>query len=145
MVFFLSRRCRRDEPITETLSANIVSVAMADSGYRWADLSNHATVPLRNFPFAPMRAEHLWAAPQPLPPVPGLTVGVEHWEEVRLDAPPGGQRRVAVLDLAAGQGSAAVLRDALSRAISECYHTVAAAPQHADLLVVVAPVSDDTD
>lgn len=136
---------RRDEPITETLSANIVSVAMADSGYRWADLSNHATVPLRNFPFAPMRAEHLWAAPQPLPPVPGLTVGVEHWEEVRLDAPPGGQRRVAVLDLAAGQESTAVLGDALSRAISECSHTVAAAPEHADLLVVVAPVSDDTD
>ena len=30
--------------------------------------------PLRDFPFAPMRAEHHWAAPEPLPPVPGLTV-----------------------------------------------------------------------
>ncbi len=60
---------RRDEPITERLSANIVSVAMADPGYRWQDLPKHAPAPLRDFPFAPMRAEHLWATPQPLPPV----------------------------------------------------------------------------
>nr|MDT0526302.1 hypothetical protein [Streptomyces sp. DSM 41633] len=106
---------RRDEPITERLSANIVSVAMADTGYRWGDLPNHGATSLRDFPFAPMRTEHLWATPQPLPPVAGVTVGVEHWEKVPPLNVPAGQRRVAVLDLAAGQGSAG----ALGRAIEE--------------------------
>ncbi|WP_454790927.1 mycobactin polyketide synthase MbtD [Mycolicibacterium lutetiense] len=132
---------RRDEPITDRLSTNIVSVAMADSGYRWDDLPNHTSAPLRDFPFAPMRAEHLWATPQPLPPVAGLTVAVEHWEvRTRSDAP-GGQRRVAVLDLAAGQGPAA----ALSRAIDEITATTGVAPADADLLIVVAPVSQHSD
>ena len=132
---------RRDEPITERLSANIVSVAMADAGYRWGDLPNHGATSLRDFPFAPMRTEHLWATPQPLPPVAGVTVGVEHWEKVPpLDAP-GGQRRIAVLDLAAGQGSAG----ALSGAIEEITETTAVAPADADLLVVVAPVSGEID
>ncbi len=27
-----------------------------------------------------MRAEHLWATPEPLPPVPGLIVADEKWE-----------------------------------------------------------------
>ncbi|WP_166905375.1 mycobactin polyketide synthase MbtD [Mycobacterium sp. DL440] len=132
---------RRDESITDRLSTNIVSVAMADSGYRWDDLLNHTPTPLRDFPFAPMRAEHLWATPQPLPPVAGLTVAVEHWEErARCDTPPG-QRRVAVLDLAAGQGPAA----ALSRAVDEITATTAVDPADADLLIVVAPVSDELD
>ncbi|MGV0814440.1 mycobactin polyketide synthase MbtD [Mycolicibacterium boenickei] len=132
---------RRDEPITERLSANVVAVAMADPGYRWSDLSHHGGAPLRDFPFAPMRAEHLWATPQPLPPVAGLTVGVEHWEELPRRTAPTGQRRVAVLDLAAGQGSAA----ALSRAVDENAHTAAVAPGDADLLIVVAPVSENLD
>ncbi len=131
---------RRDEPITDRLSANIVSVAMADPGYRWGDVPNHGDRSLRDFPFAPMRAEHLWAAPQPLPRVAGLTVAVEHWEPL----PPGlapGRRRVAVLDLAAGQGPAA----ALSRAVDENAHATAVAAADADLLIVVAPVSADLD
>ncbi|WP_273735882.1 mycobactin polyketide synthase MbtD [Mycolicibacterium septicum] len=132
---------RRDEPITERLSANVVSVAMADTGYRWGDLPNHGATSLRDFPFAPMRTEHLWATPQPLPPVAGVTVGVEHWEKVPPLNAPAGQRRVAVLDLAAGQGSAG----ALGRAIEEITETTAAAPADADLLVVVAPVSDEVD
>jgi mycobactin polyketide synthetase MbtD len=131
---------RRDEPITDRLSTNIVSVAMADPGYRWDDVPNHGERSLRNFPFAPMRAEHLWAAPQPLPAVAGLTVGVEHWEQWPLRALPG-HRRVAVLDLAAGQGSAA----ALSRAVQENAQTTAVASADADLLIVVAPVSEDLD
>ncbi|MUL83653.1 MULTISPECIES: mycobactin polyketide synthase MbtD [unclassified Mycolicibacterium] len=132
---------RRDEPIAERLSANIVSVAMADPGYRWADLPNRAPAPLRDFPFAPMRAEHLWATPQPLPPVAGLTVRVEHWEELSRRTAPAGQRRVAVLDLAAGQGPAAALR----RAVDEVAGATGAAPADADMLVVVAPVSDHVD
>ena len=47
-----------------------------------------------------MRAEHLWATPEPLPPVAGLTVAVEKWDakhesrNARVSV-----RRVAVLDL----------------------------------------------
>lgn len=132
---------RRDEPITERLSANIVSVAMADAGYRWNDLPNHSAGRLRNFPFAPMRAEHLWATPQPLDPVPGLTVRVERWEQAAPPNVPAGQRRVAVLDLASGQGPAAALHSALG----EMPVATAARPGDADLLVVVAPVSEDID
>lgn len=132
---------RRDEPITERLSANIVAVAMADSGYRWDDLPNHSAGRLRDFPFAPMRAEHLWATPQPLPPVVGLTVGVERWEKTAPGNAPVGQRRVAVLDLTTGQGPAAAVR----RALDEAAGATAVAPGDADLLIVVAPVSDETD
>ncbi|CRZ13596.1 mycobactin polyketide synthase MbtD [Mycolicibacterium neworleansense] len=133
---------RRDESITERLSSNIISVAMADSGYRWDDLPNHPAARLRDFPFAPMRAEHLWATPQPLPSVAGLTVGVEHWVEAASprNVPTGG-RRVAVLDLAAGQGGAA----ALSSALDEVPDATVVLPADADLLIVVSPVSDEAD
>ncbi|OMC39933.1 polyketide synthase [Mycobacterium sp. GA-1841] len=134
---------RRDEPITERLSANIVAVAMADPGYRWGDIANHGDRSLRDFPFAPMRAEHLWATPQPLPPVAGLTVAVQHWEPWPLHAAPG-QRRVAVLDLAGGQRPATVAT-ALRRAVDEDTRTTAVAPAEADLLIVVAPVSERVD
>lgn len=132
---------RRDEPITERLSANIVSVAMADAGYRWGDLPNQSTGRLRDFPFAPMRAEHLWATPQPLPPVAGLTVSVQRWQKAAPRNVPVGQRRVAVLDLASGHGLAA----ALTSALDEVPGATAADPSDADLLVVVAPVSDEID
>ncbi|MEV0672115.1 mycobactin polyketide synthase MbtD [Mycobacterium sp. NPDC050441] len=132
---------RRDEPIIERLSTNIVSVAMADSGYRWDDLPNHTPAQLRDFPFAPMRAEHLWATAQPLPPVAALTVGVEHWQEHGCPTAPAGQRRVAVLDLAAGHGPAA----ALQRALEAVAGATTVAPVDADLLIVVAPVSEHAD
>ncbi|WP_051288975.1 mycobactin polyketide synthase MbtD [Mycobacterium sp. URHD0025] len=132
---------RRDEPITERLSASIVSVAMADPGYRWEDLPNHAPARLRDFPFAPMRAEHLWATPQPLPPVAGLTVGVEHWVESARGPEPAGQRRVALLDLSGGQAAS----DALRHAVAEVGGATPAEPDDADLLVVLAPMSDIAD
>ncbi|WKG01535.1 mycobactin polyketide synthase MbtD [Mycolicibacterium sp. HK-90] len=132
---------RRDEPLTDRLSANIVTVAMADPGYRWDDLHDEGDRSLRDFPFAPMRAEHLWATPQPLPPVAGLTVGVEHWEALAAGPVPAGQRRVAVLDLAAGQGPA----EALRRAVDEIAGTATVTPADADLLIVVAPVSENLD
>lgn len=132
---------RRDGPITERLSTNIVSVAMADPGYRWDDLPNRSAGRLRDFPFAPMRAEHLWATAQPLPPVVGLTVGVEHWETAPPGHVPTGERRVAVLDLAAGPGPAA----ALSRILEATAGVTAVAPVDADLLIVVAPLSGEAD
>lgn len=132
---------RRDEPVTERLSTNIVSVAMADPGYRWDDVANEDAAQLRDFPFAPMRAEHLWATPQPLPPVAGLTVRVEQWVETTRHVTPAGHRRVAVLDLSDGRGPA----DALRQAVEEAAGATAAEPTEADLLVVVAPISEHVD
>ncbi|BBY30724.1 mycobactin polyketide synthase MbtD [Mycolicibacterium sediminis] len=122
---------RRDEPVVERLSANLVAVALADPGHRWADALGGRRDALREFPFAPMRSDHLWAAPEPLPPVAGLTVALEHWEPTQAPAP-STVRRVAIL----GAGElAARLRDAVAR----LDRTESADPAHADLLVVVAP------
>ena len=71
---------RRDEPLVDVLSTNIAAAAVADPGYRWADLVDDQCPPLRGFPNAPMRAVHLWATPEPLPPMPGLMVADERWE-----------------------------------------------------------------
>lgn len=126
---------RRDEPIAERLSANLVAVALADPERRWSDAPSGQ--PLRDFPFAPMRADHLWAAPEPLPPIPGLTVATEHWEPVGINAP-AGARRVAVL----GAGTvAARLRHAVERSAA----TEVVDPADADLLVVAAPEADHGD
>ena len=127
---------RRDEPLVDRLSSNIVTAALADPRYRWADGAAGVTV-LPDFPFAPMRAEHLWAAPEPLPAIAGLTVATEHWEPFAVRSAPGG-RTVAVLDL--GDGAlAARLRDAVEKHPG----TETVAPERADLLVVVPPVIDD--
>ncbi len=60
---------RRDEPLVDELSANIAAAAVADAGYRWADLVDLSQPPLPGFPNAPMHAVHLWATPEPLPPI----------------------------------------------------------------------------
>ena len=85
------------------------AVAVADPGYRWADLVDGPREPLRNFPFAPMRSEHHWASPEPLPPVAGLTVAVEHWEELRPARPPPlpGASRCSALDAGSDRGGIA--------------------------------------
>ncbi len=123
----------------DRLSANIVAAAAADPAYRWADLLTGGPEPRYGFPGAPMRTEHLWAAPEPLPPVAGLTVTVETWQPVELRrAPAGSPRRVAVVQLGADAALAATLRAAVDgheRASS----TDAA---DADLVVVVAPAFD---
>jgi mycobactin polyketide synthetase MbtD len=74
---------RRDEPLLDHVSAGIAAAALADPAYRWAEsagLDGHRLLP--DFPHAPMRAIHLWAHPEPLPPPPGtaLTVAAEQWE-----------------------------------------------------------------
>ncbi|MGV0745743.1 mycobactin polyketide synthase MbtD [Mycolicibacterium sp. XJ870] len=127
---------RRDEPLTDRLSANIATVALADPGYRWGDLLGEQRNPLRDFPFAPMRAAHHWARPEPLPPVPRLTVAVEHWQPMPEAPVARGARRATVLDLDNGGPVAPALRAAIERqdgvAVTE--------PTDADLLIVVAPV-----
>ncbi|HTM85440.1 MAG TPA: mycobactin polyketide synthase MbtD, partial [Mycobacterium sp.] len=132
---------RRDEPITDRLSINIATVAMADAGYRWADLLGARPSPLPDFPFAPMQAQHLWAAPDPLPSIAGLTVAVEHWEKLTGGAVPNDQRRVAVIDMAGEPGPAAALRAAVE------HHAAMSVtePAEADLLITIAPVADHRD
>ena len=133
---------RRDEPLTDRLSANIATVAVADPGYRWTDVLDGPRKTLRNFPFAPMRAEHHWASPEPLPPVSGLTVAVEHWEELRpVTGACTAARRVAVLDLDFDGRPATALRAALER--HDGVDPVE--PGEAELLIVVAPALDQLD
>jgi mycobactin polyketide synthetase MbtD len=121
---------RRDEALVDRLSANLAAVALADPGFRWGARDGEL---LRDFPFAPMRTQRLWAAPEPLPPVPGLKVLTERWEQ-RPPAPVG-PRRAAVLDLGDDGRLAVTLRTALG----------STDPGEADLLVVVCPVLDHLD
>ena len=133
---------RRDEPIVDRLAANIAAVALADPGYRWAELVGGTRIPLRNFPFAPMRSEHLWAAPEPLPPVAGLTVAVEQWDQIPTRHPAAdGVRAAAVIDLDAGGRLAGTLRTAIDR--YDGLGTVD--PSDADLLIVLAPALERLD
>ncbi|MBI3223748.1 MAG: mycobactin polyketide synthase MbtD [Mycolicibacterium cosmeticum] len=129
---------RREEPIVDQLAANITAVAVADPGYRWADQTPSNAIALRDFPFAPMRAEHLWAAPAPLPPVPGVSVAVEHWLP-HAPAPSTRTRRAAILDLDGGSA----LGDDVTAAVATRLEIVA--PADADLLIVVAPALQTVD
>ena len=82
----------RDGPITDVLSANIAAAAIADPGYQWADaMPAEIAPPLRGFPNAPMRAVHLWAAPDPVTNTVAdvanpLTVAVEEWQPATADS-----------------------------------------------------------
>lgn len=121
---------RRDEPLVDRLAANVAAVALADPGFHWARRSAEL---LRDFPFAPMRAQHHWAAPEPLPPVPGLKVLTERWE--RREPAAAGPRRAAIVNLGDDGRLAAALASRLD--ITD--------PVEADLLIVVAPMLDHLD
>ena len=133
---------RRDERLVDVLSANIAAVAVADPSYRWTDLVDPPQRPLAGFPNAPMHAVHLWATPEPLPSLPGLTVAVERWEPKSPSAPALAVRRVAMVELAGPVGPlAGQLRDAI-----EAHATAQLADRDdADMLVAVAPVLDHPD
>lgn len=135
---------RRDEPLVDVLSTNIASAAVADPGYRWADFVEDHRPPLRDFPNAPMRAEHLWATPEPLPPVPGLIVADEKWELADSDrsATRISVRSVAVLDLAEPSGT---LADQLRSAVVQHAGVQPAQARDADMIVAIAPVLDHPD
>lgn len=122
---------RRDLPLTDCLSANIVAAAVADPGYRWADLAAPRTRALRGFPSTPMCSTHLWATAEPLPPVGGLTVAAETWQRVTpQDHGSGARRSVAVLGVAA---------EAVRGAIASRDDVLIGEPADAETLVVVAP------
>ncbi len=126
---------RRDQPVTEHLSAGIVAAAVADPAYRWADLLAGAPRPLRGFPGAPMRADHLWATAAPLEPVAELTVTTESWQP-RTDTRPGeATASVAVLDF----GVSCPLARTLRATLTEHPGAVLTDPSEADVLIAVAP------
>lgn len=131
---------RRDEPLTDRLASNVMTVALADTAYRWADVVPEAGTTLRDFPFAPMRAEHHWARAEPLPPVTGLTVGTEHWTPVTVTRTHA-ERAVAVVALDGDTPLAA----GLSVILGDTPGVDVVAPESADLLVVMAPNLDDED
>jgi mycobactin polyketide synthetase MbtD len=130
---------RRDESLADRLAGNIVATAVADPGYRWADLLDTVPAPLRGFPGAPMRSTHLWATAEPLPPVAGLTVAVESWRRATPRIPAGGApRTIAVL----GSGATA---DRLRDAIPRLGVATIGEPADAETLVVIAPPSAADD
>jgi mycobactin polyketide synthetase MbtD len=134
---------RRDEPLVDVLSTNIVAAAVADPSYRWADFVDVQRPLLRHFPNAPMRAEHLWATPEPLPPVPGLIVADEKWElSDKSDKARISVRSVAVLDLAEPCGA---LADQLRSAVTQHPGVQQAQARDADMIVAIAPVLDHPD
>ncbi|WP_156685575.1 mycobactin polyketide synthase MbtD [Mycobacterium sp. Marseille-P9652] len=135
----------RGEPIADRLAANIAAAALADPAYRWADVpgaSGHP--PLRDFPHAPMRSVHLWAKREPLPPLPGKAVAVATEQWLPSD-PAGGPsrpgRRVAVVEPGATAGS---LARRLVEAVAAHNDCRMAAPEDADITVIIAPALEQT-
>lgn len=130
----------RDAAPVDALSASITAVAAAHPAYRWADLVDVRSQPLlRGFPNAPMRAVRLWAEPQPLAPVHGITVAHERWDITT--APKTVTRRVAVTDLPGPRGP---LGDRLRKAL-RCQGAEFVEDRSADIVVAVAPELDHPD
>lgn len=127
----------RDRPITESLSASIAALAIADPGLRWADAVPPTDRPaLRGFPNAPMRAVHLWAAPQrvtEVAPAPALTVAVEDWQPATAPIAP--STRTPDVAFVGADAMTQRLRDAVA-AHGGC--RVVPADQ-AEILVIAAP------
>jgi mycobactin polyketide synthetase MbtD len=129
----------RDRSLLEAISGNIVAAAVADPDHRWA---RHELPVLRGFPNAPMSAITLWAHPQPLPPMPGLSTATEAWEPQPETEAPLIIRRLAVLAL---PGPGGALAETLRAAVRADLGTVLVAPTDADALIVVAPALDHPD
>ncbi|OBG60305.1 polyketide synthase [Mycobacterium sp. E3298] len=133
----------REGAITDVLAKNIATVATADPGCQWANtMPGGVRRPLRGFPNAPMRAVHLWAAPEPLidtAPAPSLTVAVEAWQP----APPSD---AAGADIGFFGPDA---EDALTRRLMEAVDAQGGcrvvAPHDAEIVAVVTPGLDERD
>jgi mycobactin polyketide synthetase MbtD len=134
----------RDQPITDVLSASIATVAAADPGYPWADaLPGDVQPPLRGFPNAPMRAIHLWAAPQlPTAPDPAsaLTAVTEVWRHVPLPATSQTQRGIAIVS-----DDADPLTRQLADAVAAHDRCDLVSTDQAEILAVIAPVLDQCE
>ncbi|OBB94268.1 mycobactin polyketide synthase MbtD [Mycobacterium sp. 852002-40037_SCH5390672] len=133
----------RDRSITDSLSASIAAIATADPGCQWAGAVPRADRPaLRGFPNAPMRAVHLWAAPQRVTeatPAPALTVAVEDWQPTTAPITPG----ATAPDI--GFVGAGALAQQLIDAIAAHGGCRTVSPNEAEILVVAAPELDQLD
>lgn len=133
----------RDRPVTESLTASIAAVATADPGCRWADAVPAGDLaPLRGFPNAPMRAVHLWAAPErasETASAPALTVAVEDWQHAIPPTSPSATR--PDISFFGDDGLTQSLADAVA-AQGDCR---VVAPNEAEVLAIVAPGLDQLD
>ena len=137
----------RDRSITDSLSASITTVAVADPGRQWAGaVPADVRAPLRNFPNAPMRAVHLWVAPEPpiesessddASPAAVPTAAVEDWREATAAATTTGADIAFVGETALTQW----LIDAVA-AHDDCR---AVSPNEAEIVAVIAPELDQLD
>jgi mycobactin polyketide synthetase MbtD len=137
----------RETAITEAFSANLAAVATADLGYRWSEtLTADVRPPLRGFPNAPMRAVHLWVAPEPsTKPVAAsataLMTAVEGWQLSTLPTSPNGTRcRIAVVGNTEG-----TLAQLLTQAMITHTGCEPVSPSDAEIVAVIAPASDQLD
>ncbi|WP_445159578.1 mycobactin polyketide synthase MbtD [Mycobacterium sp. Dal123C01] len=142
----------RDELLVDTLTANIVTAAVADPSYAWGDHLDGvgSGVGLRGFPNAPMRAIPMWAHPEPLPPEPrtasGLNIALEHWERTALTAPPAGPPvHFAVVDLGGLGATDGALTQRMRAAIESHPAAELGARSDAEIVVAIAPVLDSVD
>jgi len=134
----------RDAPVLEHLSTNIATAAVADSGYRWADLVRPTAVPrLHRFPHSPMHATYLWAESDPLPPEPprGPIVAAERWIPIQEPSAPAARTAAVVVIDDASDDLAGWLRTALHDHPSTTLTDV----DDAELLVLLAPRMDERD
>lgn len=136
----------RDRSITDSLSASVAAVAIADPGTPWARaIAEGLRPPLRRFPNAPMRAEHLWATPEPLTDtvtVPALTAAVEDWRQV------GTPTEVSATGSTIGffgETAAAALTQRLIDAVAAHDGCHAVPLDEAEIVAVIAPELDQLD
>ncbi|OBI29371.1 polyketide synthase [Mycobacterium sp. E1386] len=134
----------RERAITDTLASNIATVAAADPGCHWTNaIPGGIRPPLRGFPNAPMRAVHLWAAPEPLidaGEVPALTVAAEDWRHETRPGAAGADIGVVAVDATDG-ALVRLLVDAVA-ARGDCR---AVSPDAAEILAIIAPELDEPD
>jgi mycobactin polyketide synthetase MbtD len=133
----------RNRSIIDSLSASIAAIATADPGCRWADAVPIADGPaLRGFPNAPMRAVHLWAAPERVTeaaPTPAITVAVEDWQPTTAAFTP----NATTVDI--GFFGAGALAQRIVDAVAAHSGCRAVSPNEAEILVVAAPELDELD
>lgn len=137
----------RDEPITGVLSASIAAVAAADPGYHWIDAIPAGILPvLRGFPNAPMRAVHLWVAPQPTAdpapdPASALTVAVEDWQH---EASP-----TTAIETRCGIAIAGNVAGPLAQRLTDAVVAQGScdlvSPDEAEVVAVISPALDQLD
>jgi mycobactin polyketide synthetase MbtD len=131
----------RDRSIADSLSAGIIAVATADPGCRWANAVPPAEPPvLRGFPNAPMRAVHLWAAPErTIEAAPTPTVAVEDWQPTTSPVASSPTMR----DI--GFSGARALTQRLVDAVAEHGGCRTVSPNEAEVLVIATPALDQLD